>query len=173
MRRKVPTVMGLDLSLRQSAWCVIPPNWRGNWGDLHTGCAGASLKKDATPLQQVERLDFIVNEIAIAIKNHSVDCMYIEQYAFAATGQVFMLGELGGSVKLDIYRKTAMPCTPVIASSARKLIFGKCPQKGAKAWAQARLKEMGAKFGTEDEADAFCVANYGVADCGRSDAFGA
>jgi hypothetical protein len=51
-------------------------------------------------------------------------------------------------------------------STARKLLLGKVPRKGAKDAVVATLRAAGATFETADEVDAYVCANLGLSELG-------
>ena len=166
--RNDPVVLGLDLSLRCSAAVVIPPYWRTGWKSLTTMTVGKELKADATESDRLDRIVFIMERIGEFALKHGVTHAFVEQYAFSqGTSHAHALGELGGLVKVRLHLAHIGVAT-VVASQARKFLFGKMPAKGAKKVAVAQLKTMGAEFDTEDEYDAFVVANYGRSELGMT-----
>jgi hypothetical protein len=166
-----PRVLGLDLSLTAAAAVYIPWNWEDEgfaWKYVPTAHAGFSLKQDASEDLKLARLQAICEEILAFAEKWEITHAFIEQYAFSMMqSRAHALGEVGGTVKLDLYRKLGVVTVPVVASSARKLLFGKLPAKDAKKHAQARLKLIYPDHSwSEDEGDAFIVANFGRAEVG-------
>ncbi len=162
MRSRRPVIMGLDLSLTSSAAVVIPNDWKGfAFKSLPTVTEGEKLTREATEEQRLERLYNINYAITHFVRIHCVTHVFVEQYAFRqGASQAHAIGELGGLVKSTLYNMR-LPIRTVVASQARKFMFGKIPAKDAKMYVQQRLVQMGAIFTTEDEGDALVVANYG------------
>lgn len=162
-------VMGLDLSLTASAAVVIPHKWKlGDWKRLKTHVVGSNLLQEASQNDKLARLDLISLELVYFARANKVTHICVEQYAFSQKlTRAHALGELGGVVKLDLKRELGIVAEPVVASSARKFLCGKLPQKDVKAFVIAQLKMMGANFKTDDEADAFVVANWCLSETGQ------
>jgi len=81
-------LLGLDLSLRST-------------GHSHAGVTGV-----ITPSTNgVERLDEVSESIIKIISLNAIDVALIEGYSFASrSGQAFSIGELGGVVRLSLFR---------------------------------------------------------------------
>jgi hypothetical protein len=161
--------MGMDLSLTGAAAVVVPECWDVTlWGHLDSVVAGRPLPDDADPRDRVERVVHIAARMLAMARHHDVKHVYVEDYAFGAVSRAHAIGEGGGAVKAALYSSLGLVTIPVVGSRARKLMFGKLPREGVKGWVQARLGEAGAPPGwTEDEGDAFVVANYGLSELGR------
>lgn len=161
-------VMGLDLSLRASAALVIPAGWElGRWNKLVSHVVGSNLLQDADQGQKLSRLESISDEIVKFARDNHVTHVFVEQYAFSQMlTRAHAIGELGGVVKLDLRRKLGLVVMPVVASQARKFLCGTVPRKDSKDFVIAKLVDMGANFQTDDEGDAFVVANWGLSELG-------
>lgn len=177
-------VVGLDLSLRGAAAAVIPAGWDMKLTSVRTVRCGADLGKDATEVQQVSRMARIAAEVYMfAEENDAHLHPYVEAYAFAArSAHAHRLAELGGVVRFTWWDRTlirhpkgdpvhvvsnAIVPQPIVAITARKTILGKVPRSDVKDHVMARLKEWGMppKW-SDDEADAFVIANEGRFRCG-------
>ncbi len=158
---KQEKVLGLDLSLTCSAAVLIPKNWDHDFKSLITTTIGYPLKKDADEMLRLERLINIGDALAGFAFDNRVTHVFVEQYAFSSmASQAHAIGELGGYVK-TVFHKACLPVKTVVASQARKHLFGKIPRQDAKLYVGQRLVQMGARFRTNDEGDAAVVANYG------------
>lgn len=166
MKRVVRAVLGLDLSVRRSGIVVVPEGWRlGSWEDLRVATAGEDLEQFATPMERARRRRGIAEEVVLFARTHGVSHVFVEEYAFGAQqNRAHELAELGGVVK-DYLLGMNLAAHPVVASSARKLLFGtvsRMPKSQLKKYLMARWAEMGAPFQGDDEGDAFAVANAGL-----------
>lgn len=99
--------MGLDLSLRATGLCV-----------LHSKCGPVHLDTLTPPKDQrgVVRLNWITHTIASQLAIHKPRFVVIEGYSMMSRGRVFNIGELGGVVRLLLFREgypfvTIPPCT--------------------------------------------------------------
>lgn len=169
--RPAVATIGLDISLTSAGIAVIPPRWcPGDWHNVATMAFGRGLPKDASEKERVERCVDIATRLQVfastvvdlAARNHGAVDIAIEQYAFSRMlSQAHRLGEVGGLVKVFMMRTfPEASLDAVVASSARKFLFGKLPAKNIKKAVIAGLRSAGCPFTTEDEMDAFVVANY-------------
>lgn len=121
-------IAGIDLSLTSPAVCV----YNGNdfkYSDCYfyfltdkkkvakyyrTNLVGSLMEPYST---QEERYHNISNWVLKVLSIHHVDTVYIEDYAFAATGRVFNIAENGGVLKyrmwLSDYKVCAIPPTQI------------------------------------------------------------
>jgi hypothetical protein len=169
------TVIGLDLSLTQAAACSVPVGWNLDWSRVRWMTAGGGLKREATPKERIERLRDIADALASFVvktpgfSTGGVIHLMVEQYTFGTSFGAHSAGEIGGVVRLRLYERTGLILTPVIATSARKLMLGKNPRstKEAKDKVVAFLQLAGASnVPNADAADAFVVANYKLCEWG-------
>lgn len=182
-KRQVGTVVGLDLSLRQAAAVVIPPDWDLEWHSLKTLVWGGGLPYTAPESDRLDRLHWMKQQVYGFCVDNNARHVFVEQYAFSqGQSQAHALGELGGVIKLTLHEHLRIwgikpareiagegvwTLQTVTASQARKFLLGKVPAKGAKDFTHVRLQAMGAPFKTQDETDAFVVANWGQSELGR------
>lgn len=164
-------VCGLDLSLRGAAIAVIPVGWDMKLSSVLTLRCGESLPRTATELDQVQRMWDVGRAISdFAWQHDAIRHSFVEAYAFSRrSDHAHRLAELGGITKLMWFTSLFSHgfegrCVPtsIVASQARKTVLGKLPKKDVKDHVVARLREWGAPQGwTEDECDAFVIANEG------------
>lgn len=160
-------LIGLDFSLRAPAYCVVPLNWKpGDWDNL-----GVFYRlTEYADLKGVERVEAIVDHVSQVIRTEDVVSGFVENYPFSYNSRsVTTLAELGGALKFWVRKEHKIDVVPVVASSARKLLFGKqhkMARKEIKAFVQNELQKMGAPFGNEDICDAFVIANAGLSILG-------
>jgi hypothetical protein len=164
-------IVGLDLSLRAAALCAIPIGWDGaNLGRIITCVFGGDLE-DPTLKMRMTRMHAIAEGVTRFCREHHVHRVFVEEYAFSkgSTNQATRVHESGGIVKYRLWRKLGLIAEPIVASSARKTLLTKCPQKGAKDFATKNIRRLegSARDWTEDERDAFCIANHGMMLCGQ------
>ena len=166
-------VVGLDLSLRATGMVAIPRSWSEDhdWSSVKFDTVGAGLPRHATVAEHVEHIDDIVARVAGFVYDHDPEAVFIEHYAFGAFGAGPNLGELGGVVKDRLVRVMGRDVRLVVASSARKLAFGKVPRGiKIKEFIEKRMALVGAPFPTgkagEDTRDAFVIANFGLTELG-------
>ena len=164
-------VGGFDLSLTATGMVAVPERWGGgvrqeDWSRIAVAKAGHGLRKDAPERERVARLEDIETAILAFVAEQKVKVAVIEQYAFTSMlSHAHALGELGGVVKVALQR-AGVEIAVVSPASARKCL-GKQPRAQAKVWAQQRLYRAGApKSWTEDQLDAFVIANHHLAENG-------
>lgn len=170
MRRRIITpanssVVGLDLSLRASAACALPLPWDFDLAKVRMMKCGEKLGKDATPQERAERIAQIAHDVVNFCLNVKATHVGVEDHAFGAGGaHAMMLAELHGVVKHEILETLFFAAVPLQASNVRKILLQHVPRLGAgktKPFVIRNVKRLGpiAEAWTEDECDAFCVAN--------------
>jgi hypothetical protein len=165
-----PSVFGLDLSLRAPAWVFLPPNW--NPRDPWRGVTSQVVQmKKADEDAGAKRLDRIVRTLEDFIETRwpvwafNPPRVFVEQHAFGMATGAYALerAELVGAVKVMVMQRWSVETIPIVASGARKLLFGPQKRMTSKEWKQfiaARFAEMNdAPAWGEDERDAFVIAN--------------
>jgi hypothetical protein len=165
--------LGLDLSLRGAGMVALPFDWGGDWSKVQRYTAGESLPRDAKEALRVGRLHRVASDVIAFARTHSCTAAIIEQYSLRpgggtmANAQAHALGELGGVVKHQLVQALGLVPDVVAPSSARKLILGKLPRRDVKVAVVAALTRMRMPLEwSNDEADAFVVANYLAAERG-------
>jgi Holliday junction resolvasome RuvABC endonuclease subunit len=151
-------ILGLDLSLRSTGYCLLDDDWvvwHGVVGSDHAG---------------VERLAMFDNWIRltlgiahlgrIAVSRFSdpinLDHVAIEGYSFASQFRGPELGELGGVIKLAIHQ-ARIPMTIVPPSTWKKTLCGKGNVDKRQASVEIS-KRYAVEFAKEDTLDAWAVA---------------
>lgn len=156
-------ILGCDLSLVAAAFVAVPPNWAGDWSRIARHHVGHSLPRDAPEMLRIGRLHRIAAEAVAFSQRHGCQQAILEDYAFGARqSQAHALGEVGGVVRLALMTQGGvLDVRAVHSASARKLILGKLPRRDVKAYTRLALHHMGMpQEWTDDEADAFVVANW-------------
>jgi Holliday junction resolvasome RuvABC endonuclease subunit len=160
-------ILALDLSLRGAGFVSYPLDWDGkDWDAIPRKTYGEKLSKEATPQMKVGRLVRIAKEVLAFAEIFQPVEAFVEHYAFNSHPNL-ELGEIGGVVKHQLTTQRGLVPTPVVASSARKVLMGTVPRQGAKDATRAYLKKIGMPASwTDDEADAFVIANYAASSLG-------
>lgn len=171
MRGRRPThAVGLDLSLRAAAACALPLGWEGDLAEVLMMTTGSTLAADAHARAQIERYVQIAHDVLVFCINHPPKVALVEDYAFSGGGQARAraLAELGGAVKARLLDDLDLAVEPVTASHARKVLLQKLPRRGVKEYAVANVRRLGpiASRWTEDECDAFVIANVALERAG-------
>lgn len=163
-------VAGLDLSLTGAAVAVVDPRrWRQSLRRVATARFGRELKgskETADTVARVDRLIEISHNIVDFLYEHGATHVWLENYSFGMRFNSHQLGEIGGCVKHEIRRRLGIVAAPVSNTTARKLLLGRGAGKGIKLEVERQLAAMGGKFKTNDEGDAFVVANWGLSELG-------
>jgi Holliday junction resolvasome RuvABC endonuclease subunit len=169
MPRHVDYVIGLDLSLTAAAAAAIPRQWTNNLDDVKTMRVGYGLSDIEEEGERMDRLDFIVERIMEFCQQHSPVALGVEEYAYSqGQSRSHALGELGGVVKLAVWKRLHITPLPVVASTARKTLLQKLPnlrgkKKGyLKTWVVHNVQRLEGPTlrWTADEIDAFVIANH-------------
>jgi crossover junction endodeoxyribonuclease RuvC len=149
-------VVGIDLSLTGTGWCVLKINQDGQTDTRKSGVVASKLKGMARLNEILEALD---KEIPAGA------AVYIENYGFGSKGQVVYQGELGGIVRYHLWKK-GIKYTNVPPTVAKKWLTGKgvCEKS-------LILKELFKKYkidlDDDNEADATVLALIGKSKMGR------
>ena len=156
-------VLGIDPSLRGAALVVMRRGWdpRDPWRRLWWHRFDAEGK-----LAGQERIVAIAIGIWKTAVREGVEHAFIEQHSFSAALGAYALerAELVGAIRRELWSIDRMEAEPVVASGARRLLFGRQSRMSSKEWKRfigERFAEMGAPDMTEDERDAMVVANGG------------
>lgn len=145
--------IGLDLSLTASGVVVLN--------------AGGTVKEHhviKVKTKGVERLNNIQGEIRSIIGMYNIKRVCIEEYAFGAQGKTFHIGELGGVVKLLLYRMKVRH-EGVPPTVLKKFTTGKGGGEGANKDQMTLYAFKNWAFTGVDnnEVDAFCLARFAMA----------
>ena len=162
------SVIGLDLSIRNTGVCCVPAGWDHTMGSLFLTSFGA--ERDGAALGnphtlaklEIERYLKISKGVVDFVKKHDVKHVAVERYAFSVKGSssVTKLAELGGIVKSQLLLSCRVPGVPVSVGTARKHLTGGIKKGRPKEQVERFLKEVGLRFDNMDEMDAFVIAYY-------------
>jgi hypothetical protein len=169
-------IVGFDISLTGPAACILPLRWRpGDWKRARV----EHLKFDSLKLDdargRVERHLTIARWVCAVVERAGIDndntSCWIEGYAYNQnTNAMSRLIELGGVVREWLWVKRGIIPVIVASASARKVFFGnrKLPRSNVKTGVHLALynEAHAPKKWTEDEADAFLVAQAGLSAAG-------
>jgi hypothetical protein len=163
-------VIGLDLSLRGSGVVVLPSEWNPKtpWRDLTYARLGEQGKLDG--FHRVAGIVGYVEQVverSTSLEKRRRTKVFVEEHAFSMGLQkyAYARAELVGAVKHALWGGYGIETFPVVASHARKLLFGKMPKMSRKEWKKVieiELGKMGAPFEDEDTRDAFLICNAGL-----------
>jgi hypothetical protein len=159
----IATLMGLDLSAKAAAACAVPLDWDGSFERIRTCIVGKSLRCDATDEERARRCEGIARQLVAFARTHRVTEAWIEGYAFSMRTSAHTLAEVGGCVRLELVR-SGISIRTANMGTARKLLLGKLPRRGAKVAVHAALHSAGSPQWTLDEADAFVAVNLGLSE---------
>ena len=167
-----PSVFGLDLSLRAPAWVFLPPNWDplDPWRGVTSQVVQVKKADEDAGAKRLSRIvrafeDFV--DTRWSVTTLTPPRVFVEQHAFGMASGAYALerAELVGAVKVLVMQRWKVETLPIVASGARKLMFGPQKRMKSKEWKQfiaARFAEMddAPRWG-DDERDAFVVGNGG------------
>lgn len=165
------SILGIDLSLRALGLFACPIDYDGNWSRANAVTLGVDLPKGASAIQYVERLRMLTVDVVEFAYRNAVTIAFVESYAFDMTTMAHSLGEIGGVIKLALWKEKRIEVKTANQNSARKLVFGRCPPKGMtqsqrKAWLFEPLKLAGLPVGDHNQGDAAVVAVFGMHELG-------
>ena len=166
--------VGLDLSLRRPGFCFLLPGWRPQdpWQGVRVEAVDEVKDAGSERLLRITRaVERFIVAVWLSGEHPRAPAVFVEQHAFGMAKGSYALerAELVGAVKVMVREHWEVETIPIVASSARKLLFGPVKRVqvskengGWKPFIEAGLREMGApeEWG-EDERDAFCIANAG------------
>lgn len=150
---KVTGIVGLDLSLTSTGFARIsnPPD--GNFVN-----SAITVPKD---LPRTERLMLIATEILE--KTQPNDIFFIEDYAYGSqkgANSLPLLGELGGVIKLLLWRRAGHHHFPVAIGTWKKFLCNNGALKKDEFKLQV-YKKHSVECKTNDEAAAVALADFG------------
>ncbi len=144
-------IIGLDLSLTSTGVAVVHAD-----GRLYSATAIKSKLADAPRLIDIRNnLYSILNKLS-----RKPTLAVLEGYAFGSQARHEAAGELGGIIKVTLFLD-GIPVAVVPPSTLKKFVTG----KGNAQKDEMRLavfKKWGQEFRTNDEVDAFALAQVGV-----------
>jgi hypothetical protein len=164
-------IIGIDPSVRATAIVAVPLDWGGDWSKIKTavikGGSASNLRERMARNCRIahetgKAFDGLINTFGWPPK------FYIEDYAYSMKFKAHQLGELGGAIRSVLcgFGMVDHDITELPVTKARKLLLGKVPKANQKGATQEALWDAGARFGTIDEYDAMCIANFGLAEHG-------
>lgn len=158
-------VLGLDLSLRASAFVLLPATPRVSFAACDWGIAGVTLTQHADEAERDERCAHIGRELVRFLGGRKLAGAFVEGYAFGNAQRAHQLGELRGVVRFMLVDAGYEAPIPISSSAARKFFFGAVPKAPKKALKGLILEAVNGAGGTtiesDDVADALLIANYG------------
>ena len=141
-------IMGLDLSLVETVWCVIYDD-----GTMHKGTV-------TTKLKGVERLSAIKTMLINIIDEFDPVLVVIEGYSFGSRGRaIFSIGELGGVVKTMLFDRE-VEFIDVAPTMVKKYATGKGTSPKDNVMLSV-YKKWGVEFTNNNECDAYVLAHIG------------
>jgi Holliday junction resolvasome RuvABC endonuclease subunit len=161
------SILGIDASLRALGAFVIPCDWDMRPERCKGYTLGVDLPKNASPQQLVERLRMLSVDLVTIVHKHNVRHVWIESYAYGMNTAAHSLGELGGVIKVDLWRETRIVVETGNQSAARKFVYGQMPPRGVgdaqrKAWLFEPLKLAGLPVADHNQSDAAVQALFGA-----------
>jgi len=166
-------VVGLDLSLRRTGMCYIPPDWDGSRLGLVTTSIPTEREKAAYGKPHIlariesERQLMIADQVIRFVNKTKARDVCVENYAFSTvkdkqgrpvqSSSITKLGELGGCVKTQVLLACKIPVVPIAGNTARKFLTGGLKKGGQKKQVERFLKQHDIWFDNDDEMDGFVV----------------
>jgi len=178
-------IAGIDYSISSPAICVYDTTKEWSFSKLSFLALPESKKIDGVydnitiiqnkgaGVQPEERHDWLAINTINFLKQHQVECVYIEDYAFAAKGRVFHIGENCGLLKHYLW-KSGIEINVVSPPALKKFATGKGNAKKEnmiEAFVEETNIDLWEVFGVkrtkniphpiDDLVDAFYLAKYG------------
>jgi len=167
------SVLGIDLAPRHTGFCIIPSGWDGTLAALITDKVTYTLTGKMGPQSQMRVYLQAAEQAVRLFKQHQVDEVVVEGYAYGAQGSaVTLLAELGGIVKSQLWMACGVLTEPVAAPAARKWLTGGLRGKRKtdkaegikplpkKKQVEVFLRNRGFTFETTDILDSFVAGYY-------------
>lgn len=152
-------ILGLDLSLNETGWATID--------DL--GGYSCGTIKPPKGLTGLPRLAYLESHFQCFLRNSQaagLRLVVVEGYAMGIRGgRVFDIGELGGVVRLILFRRN-IPTFIFPPSSLKQFVTGNGSAKKDLMLLEI-FKRWGQSFSNDNIADAYALARVGVALEGR------
>lgn len=149
-------ILGIDPGLSKLGWCLLIPD--GKKFSHQTGIIGKNLDG----LNEVERLAAIRDAVRALLISKVPNMAALEGYSFGSKWHMADMGEVGGIVKIACH-DAGVPLKIVAPTSLKKF----CCNNGRADKAVMRqqiFKKWKCEFGTQDEAEAFAIAQWGHAN---------
>lgn len=140
--------LGLDLSLTGTGVALESGTFT-----IRPKCFGA------------ERLAFIEDRIAEVVSDNGITLVAMEGYAFGRPNQAHQVGELGGVVRLKLWRM-GVPFVVIPPASLKKYATGK-GNANKDAMLEAAIRRFGFEGHGNDEADAWLLLQAALCAYGK------
>ncbi len=143
-------ILALDLSLRSTGMVVL---------SNELTILKSSVIKPPIRLRHAPRLEYIISQIKSYYHQYLPELVVIEDYAFAARGMVYSIGELAGCIKLWFYQNN-VPFLLINPSHLKKFVSGKgnCHKERILLAAYKKWKIDA----PTDTVEAYCLARIGI-----------
>ncbi len=148
-------ILGIDPGLARLGWCLLIPD--GKKFDFHTGIIGKNLET----MNEIERLAVIRDVVRGMLANNLPNMAAMEGYAYGMKFRACDMGEVGGIVKIACY-DAGVPLKVVAPATLKKFVTGRGNSDKA-VMRQRIFKRWKKEFATQDEAEAFAVAQWALA----------
>ncbi len=149
-------IMGLDLSLNGTGVAIF-----SGVKTIETSSIVITPKMVKEGMRGMRRLRHVLSVLMDVVDEYGVTHVVMEGYAYAASGKVFDIAELGGCVKLGLLsRKIHLELLP--PAQVKQWVSGNGQTQKDKMLVEA-FKLWGIDFDNSDEMDAHALATVGVA----------
>ena len=153
---KTRIIMGIDPALVKLGWAIVTKQSdRDKTVTWQTGTI--QPKQDG-----VERLKHIRDGIAVLAESAQPELIVIEGYSFGSQFNGPALGEVGGVIRLALF-EAGFKIAVVQPASLKKFVTGSGRADKPTVRQKIFKKWKGAEFDTQDEAEAFALAQWGLA----------
>jgi Holliday junction resolvasome RuvABC endonuclease subunit len=151
-------IIGLDLSITATGYCIVDEEKKM----IDSGVVTTAPKDFSS---DIERFDKIATDIFSKVGEHCCDAAFIENYAYAARGNLARIAELNGIIKHDFFCTWSLApgekLFVVAPSTLKKYIIGK--GIGEKSLIlKCVLTKWGVDIDNDNIADAYGLARVGV-----------
>ena len=153
----IKTIIGLDLSISSTGLFVFSSPWKRESYEKY-------LIKTDTKNTMIERLDVASDAILSHIYKHSL--VFLEGYSYGSFNTE-VLAQLGGIIKVGVYRETGVAPIIVSPNTLKKFILGSGKGQGKEDIKLGAYKKWGIEFKTSDEIDAYALGRLGLQVCGK------
>lgn len=152
-------IIGLDISIAATGYCII------NGGDNIVKDVGVVKTAPKDFNSDMERFDQISMEIFSKMGDYGVGAVFVENYAYAARGNLMRIAELTGIIKHDLYctfgLKPGEGVFVVAPSTLKKYVLG--TGVGDKNLVLKYIwKKWGVDIDDDNAGDAYVLARMGL-----------
>ena len=149
---KINSIIGLDLSITSTGYVKF-------WLPIKRQNSFNIVIESNPKKTMMERLESISSEVLMNVEHTTL--VFLEGYSYGSFNTE-VLAQLGGIIKLGVYKKTGIAPIIVSPNTLKKFVLGSGKGQGKEAIKLGAYKRWGVEFKTSDETDAYALARLGL-----------